>query len=153
MVSGEEQDLPISSVGFLMGVAYRKLSTLLQQKLREYELTPEQWSVLYTIDQSQGLIQKEIAERTHKDKPTVTRILDQLENKGLIRKQVGEHDRRSFTVFSTEKGKEITQATIPIEDGMTDELRTFMSDSEIDTLKELLLRIHHHIGSKLESTR
>ncbi|RIX53980.1 MarR family transcriptional regulator [Paenibacillus nanensis] len=148
MENGNEQDLPILSVGFLMGVAYRKLSAVLHHKLRDYDLTPEQWSVLYTVDQSQGLIQKEIAERSHKDKPTTTRILDQLEKKGLIHKQVGENDRRSFLVFTTEKGKEVTQATTPIEDSMTDELRAFMSEPEIDMLRELLLRIHHHLGTK-----
>ena len=149
MVDGDNlQDQSIQSIGFLLGVAYRKLSALLQSRLRDYDLTPEQWSVLYTVNSSQGLIQKKIAELTHKDKPTTTRILDQLESKGYILRQAGEQDRRSFLVYTTEKGKEVTQATIPIEAAMTDELRAFMSDSEIDTLRVLLQRIQLHMMDK-----
>jgi len=140
-----------ASVGFWMGITYRKLSTMLQQRLRPYGLTPEQWSVLYTIQRSDRLIQKEIAELTHKDKPTTTRILDQLEEKGFITKKVGELDRRAFVVHATDRGREVITETASIEQSLSEEVRSIMTDEEYRLLINILLRIHDHVDAKLQS--
>lgn len=142
-----EQEL---AVGFIMGMTYRRIAALLQHRIKDYDVTPEQWSVLYQIDQAEGLIQKEIADRCGKDKPTTTRILDLLESKGLIYKETGKQDRRSFVVFSTERGKALIRETLPIEKGITDEVKRCMSDEEYRILLDLLDRIHRHIGEQLE---
>ncbi|OCT13338.1 transcriptional regulator [Paenibacillus pectinilyticus] len=148
-MSIESNMLPI---GFAMGVTYRKLSALFQQRLSAHGITPEQWSALYHIDCAQGLIQREIAERTSKDKPTTTRILDHLEKKGLIYKKAGDRDRRSFLVYSTELGQEVIRVTTPIEDSMTAEVKACMSEEEYAIMMDLLLRIQRHIGGKLGHT-
>ncbi|PYI56133.1 MarR family winged helix-turn-helix transcriptional regulator [Paenibacillus flagellatus] len=132
------------SVGFVMGVTYRKLSMLLQQRLKPFDITPEQWSVLVHVARSDGLIQKEIAELAGKDKPTTTRILDHLEGKGLIVKQTGEADRRSFLVHITDKGKALIERTAPIERGLLQDVKQCMTDEEYDRLLDLLRRIERH---------
>ncbi|MBO9599947.1 MAG: MarR family transcriptional regulator [Cohnella sp.] len=137
-------------IGFAMGLAYRKLAALFQYRLSPHGITPEQWSVLNQIDRSQGLIQKEIAERVGKDKPTTTRILDHLEKKGLIYKKLGQRDRRSFLVYSTDAGKALIRGTTSIEDSVTADVKTCISESEYDTLMDLLMRIQRHIAGQLE---
>ncbi|SFJ12912.1 DNA-binding transcriptional regulator, MarR family [Paenibacillus sp. UNC496MF] len=137
-------------IGFEMGVTHRKLAALFQHRLGPYGITPEQWSALNQIDRAQGLIQKEIAERTYKDKPTTTRILDHLERKGLIYKKQGEHDRRSYVVFSTDAGKALIRETTPLEDSVTADVMQCISEAEYETVMELLQRIQRHIGGKLD---
>ncbi|NEW07723.1 MarR family transcriptional regulator [Paenibacillus sp. SYP-B3998] len=134
------------SIGFNMSVTYRKLSNVLQQRLKEYEITTEQWSVLYQIANTDGLIQKEIAERSAKDKPTTTRILDQLEGKGCVYKKMGDTDRRSFLVYITDKGRSLIEKTIPIEQQVITEVKACMSDDEYSLLMELLSRINNHMS-------
>ncbi|AJY74616.1 MarR family winged helix-turn-helix transcriptional regulator [Paenibacillus beijingensis] len=134
------------SIGFLMGVTYRKLSHLLLQRLKDYDITPEQWSVLYRIQEMDGCIQKEIAERSGKDKPTTTRILDALEAKGLVRRKIGENDRRSFRITITDKGKELIRQTEPIEKKAVQDAAAGLSDGEIETL----LRLLRHIGDNVD---
>lgn len=138
------------AVGFIMGVTYRRIAALLQHRLREFEITPEQWSVLNQIDASEGLIQKEIAERSGKDKPTTTRILDHLESKGLVYKKIGPQDRRSFIVYSTDRGKELIRETIKIEQGVTEDVKSCMTDEEYGLLLGLLDRINHHVSKVLD---
>lgn len=138
------------AVGFIMGVTYRKIAALLQYRLKEYEITPEQWSVLNQIDASEGLIQKEIAERTGKDKPTTTRILDHLESKGLVFKRTGAQDRRSYIVYSTDRGKELIRDTLSIERGVTEEVKSCMTEDEYILFIELLGRINHHVSKELD---
>lgn len=138
------------AVGFIMGVTYRKIAALLQHRLKEYDITPEQWSVLNQIDYSEGLIQKDIAERTGKDKPTTTRILDHLESKGLVFKKTGELDRRSYVVYSTDRGKALIADTVIIERGVTEEVKSCMSEEEYDIFMGLLKRINQHISQELD---
>jgi len=146
----EAQDTHLA-IGFIMGVTYRKIAGLLQSRLREYDITPEQWSVLFQIDRSEGLIQREIASRTGKDKPTTTRILDHLEAKGLVLKKAGIRDRRSFLVFSTERGKALIRDTIGIEAGVTEDVKACMTEEEYGELLELLLRINRHVGGLIDA--
>jgi Transcriptional regulators len=129
------------SIGFLMGVAYRKLVQLFAQRLKPYDITPEQWAVLVRIAEREGMIQKDIADRSGKDRPTVTRILDALESKSLIVRRICGSDRRSYRIFATEQGKALTAATIPIErEALTDAMEGF-SDAEANELKSQLRRI------------
>ncbi|MBP1990023.1 MarR family winged helix-turn-helix transcriptional regulator [Paenibacillus eucommiae] len=132
-----------SSIGFIMGVTYRKISSLFQHRLKEYDITPEQWSVLYQIARAEGLIQKVIAGRSGKDKPTTTRILDHLEGKGLIYKEAGTNDRRAFLVYITAKGTTLIQETTPIEQQLIKDIKQCVSEEEYNVLVELLLRINN----------
>jgi len=136
----------VPSLGFTMGVTYRKLSMYMQQRLKQFDMTPEQWSVLLEVDSAEGLIQKEIAERTRKDHPTTARILDQLESKGLVHKQKGEQDRRSYLVYSTEQAKPIIAAGKEYEQDMRSELLQCITEQEFKAMMELLHRIEHHFS-------
>lgn len=134
------------SLGFWLGVTYRKLSNLLLQRFKEHDITPEQWSVLFRIQEMDGCIQKEIAERSGKDKPTTTRILDALEAKGLVRRKIGENDRRSFCVNITDKGRDLLRETEPIEKQTVRDAAAGLSDDDIATL----LRLLRHIGDNVD---
>nr|WP_240967758.1 MarR family transcriptional regulator [Paenibacillus aquistagni] len=134
------------SAGFLLGIAYRHISNRFMQKLKPYDITPEQWSVLYQVVSEHGLIQKEIGNRTGKDKPTTSRLLQHLEQKGLIQRQSGEKDKRSVLVVPTEKGRAIIKETIPYEMEIIDEVKHVMTDEEYNHLIVLLKQINAHFA-------
>jgi DNA-binding MarR family transcriptional regulator len=93
------------------------------------------------------MIQKEIANRACKDKPTTTRILDALESKGLITKQTGPSDRRSFLVYATEKGRQLIAQTEDIEKKTVEDATSGLSKTEYDQLIALLRRIGDNIDN------
>jgi DNA-binding MarR family transcriptional regulator len=134
------------SIGFLMGVTYRKLSNLLHQRLKQYDITPEQWAVLSRVREQEGLIQKELAARSGKDKPTTTRILDALESKQLITKKPDTSDRRSLLVYITEKGNSLIEQTISIERQTLADATVGISKSDHDLLIQLLLQIGNNVN-------
>jgi MarR family transcriptional regulator, transcriptional regulator for hemolysin len=138
------------SAGFLLGVAHKRVSQLLMTRLREYDISSEQWSVLYVINQEEGIIQKEIALRSGKDKPTVTRILDALEDKGLIIRKPGSTDRRAFLIYPTPKGREIAEQTEPIETGMNRDIAECLGKEEYEDLLRRLSRIIQFADAMLD---
>ena len=70
------------------------------------EITPEQWSILVYLSQKDGETQKNIAEATYKDKPSVTRLIDNMEKQGLLKRTQHSTDRRTNKIFLTEEGKD-----------------------------------------------
>ncbi|MFK7694531.1 MarR family winged helix-turn-helix transcriptional regulator [Paenibacillus sp. HJGM_3] len=139
------------SVGFQLGVTYRKISHLFTQRLKPYNITPEQWIVLYTVCLQDGMMQKEIAELTEKDRPTTTRILDALEAKGLVHKTAGESDRRSFHVYGSESGRTLLEQTVPIERQTVEDATAGLSSEEHVLLLQLLRRIGGTLDSESHS--
>ncbi len=67
--------------------------------LSEYNMTPEQWTVMATLwSTGKPLNQKEITELTLSDKHTVSRMIARLEKNGWIEKIQSENDGRSTLI-------------------------------------------------------
>ena len=103
------------SYGYLINLAAQRLKYELHQTFQEkgYDITPEQWAVLNRLWEQDGLSQVDLAERTFKDKPGTTRILNLLEKKGIVVRRQDESDRRVLHVFLTRAGKDLKDKLIP----------------------------------------
>ncbi|MDM5200497.1 MarR family transcriptional regulator [Fictibacillus enclensis] len=139
------------SIGFLMNQTSRKIIHLLMHRFREYDVTPEQWSVLYQLHKGRGINQKELARRTAKDQPTTARILDLLIKKDLIQKQMSENDRRAFIVSLSDKGREITEQIAPIEESTMNEVVAGLEPKQIEQIKQWLHQMNENIDAAMNS--
>lgn len=129
------------SLGFIINRTNQKLSNYLTRKFKPYDITPEQWGVLNRLWEKDGISQKEISVITIKDQTTLTRILDKLETKGLIKRQTSPDDRRSFLIFLTDAGRSIEDILVPIAYEALDDALQGLSGEEIKQLKVLLNKI------------
>ncbi|WP_438347435.1 MarR family winged helix-turn-helix transcriptional regulator [Paenibacillus sp. FA6] len=136
---------PEQSIGFKYAHIFRKISTLFANRLRPYDITPEQWAVLYQVCHEEGINQKEIALRTDKDQPTVTRILDVLDKKKLITRQMNPTDRRAFLICATDSAKTLILDTLPLELGLNDKLVSGITDEQLQSLQQIMQQIQHNI--------
>jgi DNA-binding MarR family transcriptional regulator len=83
-----------------------KLSCVFQ--LRGFNVTPEQWSVLASLLEIDGIHQSLLAKKTAKDRHNITRMLNLLEKRGLIQRERHETDKRRLLVYLTTEGRELT---------------------------------------------
>ncbi|MED4585349.1 MarR family transcriptional regulator [Brevibacillus choshinensis] len=134
------------SIGFLMGKTYRKIVMHVTTHLREFDLTPEQFSVLFCLSKQEGINQKELALRTAKDQPTITRILDVLAKKGFIEKKTSDTDRRAFLLMLSSKGREWIELASPAEAKAIAEVVDGMSQEELHLLRQTLLQIADNVN-------
>lgn len=119
---------------------YRLIAT---EALREHKagLSVDQWVVLKQISENDGCSQVEIAQSTVKDAPTTTRIIDQLTQKELIRKELDLSDRRRYRVSVTPKGQALIQRLLPVvREYRKIAVRDF-SPQEMDAMQNLLHRM------------
>ncbi len=97
------------SIGFL---TYR-ISFLLKRDLeKQFELSKipvsaEEYPILVYLWDRDAKTQAEIAEKVGKDRPRITRLLDRLEQAGLIQRTLKPNDRREKLVVLTKKGKQL----------------------------------------------
>lgn len=138
-------DLP-----FLFGVISRKMTHLLMQRLKDYEITTDQWLVLYKVQEQEGMSEKEVAERTNKDKSTTTRIIDALVAKAFVVKKCNKSDRRSWLMYVTEKGKALIEQTKWIERKTHDDVVLGIRSTEYELLIRLLYRMRENIDRMKE---
>jgi len=82
-------------------------------KEQDVDITTEQWVLLYSLYQSNGQSQKELADNSFKDAPTVSRIIDLLCKKKLTERLRFDGDRRRYKIFLTDKGREVVDKVYP----------------------------------------
>jgi DNA-binding MarR family transcriptional regulator len=109
------------SIGFIVYKTALKLRAEMLRRLKPFGLTPEQWTVLGCLAEQDGITQRELADRTFKDSPTTTRLLDKLMEMELIRRDECETDRRSFIIAITDKGRELRDQILPVATKMNED--------------------------------
>ena len=119
------------------------IATMLRQQ--DVPLTPEQFMLIDLLWNQGEMSQQELADQMHKDKNSVTRLVDAIERKGFVVRRQNTSDRRSNTLVLTEQAEKLKadakQKGISILDKMLegiseDELRTFLT-----TLRKLSLNM------------
>jgi DNA-binding MarR family transcriptional regulator len=109
-----------------------------------YDVTLEQYIVLAQLNDHPGAIQSEVAEKTYKDKNTITRMLDLMGKNGLITRRQHDSDRRSYRIYLTEMGQQTINALIVLNKEINQELRSKLSaekfSSMLETFEEICLQ-------------
>lgn len=132
------------SVGYLISNTGRRLNQRLGQLFQEYDVTPEQWSVLVCLDEQDGISHKDLAQRTEKDPANITRLLDQLERKRLVRRAANPNDRRSQLLYVSVQGRSTARTLAPVEAAFVNHLLTDVSEDEIDAFKRFIAKINRN---------
>jgi len=131
------------SYGYLINLAAQRLKYELHQifQARGYDITPEQWAVLNRLWEQDGLSQVELAERTFKDKPSTTRILNLLEQKGIVLRRRDAEDGRVMHVFLTKAGKDLKEKLIPCAEEVLVKSGQNLTKEEVSQFKQILRKI------------
>lgn len=132
----------------LGGRLFMYASRVLTQKFKLHgiSLTKEQWTVLMQLWMKDGISQQVIADATGKDKPSMTRLLDNLERDGYIERRADAKDRRLNLIFLTKKGVEVEKQVMPVAEQVLTELTQGLTSQEIETVKNVFNKIYHNIS-------
>jgi DNA-binding MarR family transcriptional regulator len=71
------------------------------------DLSTEQWALLSLLWEQDGQTQLELGGRMDKDRPTLSRLVDFLEERGLVRRHVSARDHRLRLVQLTARGRTV----------------------------------------------
>ena len=136
-----------NSFGYLINLAAQRLKYELHQtfQAKGYDITPEQWAVLNRLWEQDGLSQVELAERTFKDKPSTTRILNLFEQKGVVHRRRDAEDGRVIHVYLAKTGRDLKEKLIPCAEEVLVKSGKGLTKEELAQLKQLLAKIVNNL--------
>jgi DNA-binding MarR family transcriptional regulator len=133
------------SLGFILNRVNTKFKNELFQRIKEYDVTPEQWSVLNCLWVQEGVTPKELADIIFKDKPNTNRIIEKLQTKELIIRKPHPLDKRAFKIFLTDRGLALKDELIPRVEQLLEESTKGIETSKVEEMKRLLNQMYDNI--------
>ena len=134
-------ELPFRAVGRLIKQVFSSLARGVDERMQPLELTAMQWEPLLLLLLERADTVHALAREARVSCGAMTRMLDRLENKKLVRRRRSEADRRVVHLELTGKGADAGKAIQPLINAeLKRHLRGF-SDQEISTLKDFLGRM------------
>lgn len=121
--------------------AYQAFANYSDSHVRDLGLTPPQFDVIATLGNTDGMNMKDLAEATLVTKGTLTGIVDRLEKKGFVRREVPPDNRRSFTVVLTPEGNTLFQNTFPMHIAYLQPRFEQLTPTELKQLQRLLKKL------------
>ncbi|MBC9784328.1 MarR family transcriptional regulator [Heliobacterium chlorum] len=133
------------SLGFILNKTNTKLKNKLLQRFSEYNVTPEQWSVLSCLWAQEGITPKELADMIFKDKPNTNRILEKLEIKELIVRKPHPVDKRAYQIFLTNHGRALRDELVPKAMQLIEEATMGIEKQKVAETIKLLNQIYDNL--------
>ncbi len=106
-----------------------------------FDVTVDQWLVLKKIADTEQINQVELAASLFKDTASITRILQLLAKKKLVRKEFKESDRRNLLLSLTSKGEQFYKQLLPLVRAMRIQGVYDFNEVEREQIKRLLIRM------------
>lgn len=131
-----------------MARAHRTLKNHIQRAFAEagHEVTVEQMGVLTILWHKDGISQQDLVNMTHKVKSSITRLLDNMENRNLVVRIPDENDKRNRLIYLTRKGRNHREA---LEEILQDTLRKAtegIAPQDIQVTRSVLEQMHLNLS-------
>ena len=132
---------------FITGKASTSIARRLQKKFNTagLNITIEQWSVLYHLWKQEGISQQELCNATFRDKPSITRLVDNLEKLNLVKRVASENDRRINLIYLTKQAQKLQEETMALADETLNEALVTVPPDRIDVCKEVLQIVYDNL--------
>jgi DNA-binding MarR family transcriptional regulator len=136
---------------FISGKASTAIARRLQKKFNHchLNLTIEQWSVLYHLWKEDGKSQQELCHATFRDKPSITRLIDNLEKLELVKRVADEKDRRINKVYLTKTAQKLQEQTMHLAEETLNEALAGVPPQHIDLCKEVLQKVYDNLNHQI----
>ena len=135
---------------FAVARVTRRWRKLLDERLKDLGVTQARWTTMGYLQQGgEGLTQRELARLMAIESPTLVRLLDSLEQQGLIERRPCPNDRRARRLPLTKDGTEFMNVLTERAARLREEMLEGISDRDI----EGAVKVFHRILENAERQR
>lgn len=106
-ISKEARTTREDSVGWVMQRLAKRLNDEMDKQLATLDLTVAQFAVMMTVLESGGMTQTEIGRRFGWPAYAITRVLNALEERGLLERRADPSSRRAFNIYASTDGEKL----------------------------------------------
>jgi MarR family transcriptional regulator for hemolysin len=141
------------NLGFLLHDVARLMRKRFEQNARDLGLTRAQGQVLVHLADNEGIHQGALAEKLGVEPITLTRILDRLEEAGLIERLLYRQDRRVRLLRLTPAAHPLIDAIFAVGAMTRDEAMAGVADEDRDRLFDILARMKLNLTGNYTAVR
>jgi MarR family transcriptional regulator for hemolysin len=133
--------------GFRVARIARRLRQAVDAELRVLGLTEATWRPLvYVRRLGDGVRQKELSI----EGPSLVRLLDNLERRGLIERRADESDRRARGIYLTRPGLDLAKRAAKVGGEIQARLLAHVAPAELEACQRVLAGIERELEERLE---
>jgi DNA-binding MarR family transcriptional regulator len=124
------------------------LIDILDAELRvERDMTLRWYDVLVVLEEAENPVRmNELASRILASKSGLTRVIDRMEEAGLVERQRPREDRRAIEVVMTDAGAQALRAARVVHRrGIYEHFAQHLDDDDFDALLDALEPVHNHV--------
>ncbi|NJO39531.1 MAG: MarR family transcriptional regulator [Cyanobacteria bacterium CRU_2_1] len=117
-------------IGYRIKLLSQVLTRQFQDRLDPYGLTPFHWVVLCCLWEQDGLATSDLGDRLCQVGGTLTGVIDRMEERGLVRRERDQRDRRIWRIWLTDDGRQLEAILPPLAKELREKALQGLSDTE-----------------------
>jgi len=133
-------------MGYLFSQCSKSYKKAINQELEKYNLTTVQCGVIRILKHNGELTQVEIAEIYSSDRASIGSVIQKLIDKGYLKKELSDYDKRAYVVSLTPQALEIAEEIEKISIGIEEKALRGLSQIEIDQFYKTLGQINVNLN-------
>ena len=134
-----------SYLPYLLNRAGARIAAAFSEEVRPLGATLQMWRVLAALREGDGRRMGDLSETTSIEVSTLTRLVDNMEKKGLVARRRDAADARVVALHVTPAGRRLTQRITPIAERYESVALAGFTAAEADILKAALRRLYSNM--------
>ena len=130
------------SIGYLVKRAHSLMLDIMEPVIEQRGFSFVQYVVMSSLRDGIAMNPKVICTQFRHDSGALTRIIDQLAERGLLERVRRDRDRRKVELQLTPAGREAIESLIPLVVDKLNEVLTDFSKAEVQELLRLLVKLN-----------
>lgn len=131
---------------YLLNRAGSRIAEAFGEETRRFGISLQMWRVLAAVNDLGALRMGELSRATSIEGSTLTRLVQQMEKKGVVERVRRDSDQRAVRVVQTDEGRRITAELIPLALAYEKRALNGLDAADAARLKELLRRVYANMG-------
>ncbi len=143
--------LMTETLGFLITDVTRQMRKRFDERARTSGATGTQWRTLKLLERREGINQGQLAELLEVEPITACRMIDRLEEAGLVERRRDPADRRAWLIFLTPKARPVLEELHVVAEGMIANLLHGLGPEQVDALIHALNTMRVNLSADPET--
>ncbi|WP_067732760.1 MarR family winged helix-turn-helix transcriptional regulator [Novosphingobium naphthalenivorans] len=139
-------------VGTVLAQVARLMRRAFDGRAREIGVTRPQWLVLSVLQRYEGIKQGGLADILEVEPITAGRMIDRMQEAGLVERRADPADRRAWRLYLTGRGREITERLQPLASETSSEALRGVSEDETAELLRILDKMLENLTGRAADT-
>ena len=138
------------SIGYLVKRAHSLMLDIMEPVIEQRGFSFVQYVVMSSLRDGIAMNPKVICAQFRHDSGALTRVIDQLAERGLLERVRRDKDRRKVELQLTPAGRETIESLIPLVVDKLNEVLTEFSKAEVQELLRLLIKLNTTLQAHID---